>query len=264
VSERITSTHNPVVRRARKLVRNRRYREAEGAFLIEGIAHVRRALEHRAPIDAVLLAPDLLTSSDARRAVEAAGVEVVELGREAFESIVDRDHPAGLAAIVRMTESRLTDLVAAPDSLFVALHDVGNPGNLGSIIRTVDAVRGGGVAIVGESTDQYHPAAVKASMGTIFSTPICRVESFDDLLAWALMEAVTVVTTSAQAETSLWDADIALPALLVFGSEAVGLPPEIHPRAAVSVRIPMEGSASSLNLAVAAGIVLYDLKRPRS
>lgn len=259
----ITSLQNPLVKGVRKL-RNRKARDAEGRFLVEGITHVRRALEFGAPIESILLAPELLTSDTARTAVEeqrARGVPVKELGREIFESLTMRDHPSGLAAVVRIEDHPLTDLAAAPGSLFVALSDVGNPGNLGSIIRTADATGAGGLILVGDSTDPYHPQAVKASMGTMFAVPTRRVPDLDHLFAWCLMERVAVVATSAQAGPVLWDTAIPAPALFLFGSEATGLPEEALERADMTVRLPMEGSASSLNLAVAVGVVLYEIKR---
>ena len=261
--EVITSTSNPLVRRLRKL-RHRKYRELDGSFLIEGIAHVRRAVEHDAPIEILLVSPDLLTSEGAWDVVETerkAGREVVELGREAFESIVERDHPSGLAATVKGDRPSVTTLVAEPGAVFVGLHDVGNPGNLGSIIRTVDAIGGNGVVIVGDSTDPQHPAAVKASMGTLFTVPIAYAPTLDDLVAWCLMDDVRLVTTSVRAEHLIWDVRFELPSLFLFGSEALGLPPDVIERGDLSVRLPMKGAASSLNLAVAAGVVLYEIER---
>jgi RNA methyltransferase, TrmH family len=249
----------------RKL-RHRKYRESEGVFLIEGIAHVRQALDHGADIEQILVAPDLLSSPAAWEAIEArerAGTSVARLGREAFESIMERDHPSGLAATVRFAERALTDLVAGEGHFFVGLYDVGNPGNLGSIIRTVDAVGGHGVVIVGDSTDHRHPAAVKASMGTIFSVPVFATRSLDDLFAWCLMEEVKVMTTSVRGESLLWETDLTERCLLLFGSEAMGLPPEVLARGDTSISLPMEGAASSLNLAVAAGVVLYEVLRQR-
>lgn len=258
----ISSTSNPQVRRLRKL-RKRRFRESEGVFLVEGIAQVRQALDHGAPIESILVAPELLKSEGAWQVVRewaGAGGDLVELGRAPFESIVEREHPAGLAATIRMATRSLEDLVAGDRAIFAAVHEVGNPGNLGSIIRAADAVGAGGVVIVGEATDQYHPAAVKASMGTLFSLPVCHTADVDSLVAWCLMENVSLVTTSARAETSLWDVVLPRPALYLFGSEAEGLPRDVLARG-LPVRIPMEGSASSLNLAVAAGIVLFEAKR---
>lgn len=260
----ITSAQNPQVKRLRKLVRNRRYRSSEGVFLVEGIAQVRQAIDHGAEIETLVVAPDLLTSEGAWDAIgqqQAVGTAVTELGRAAFESIVDRDHPSGLLATVRMWERPVTDLTIESDGIAAALLDVGNPGNLGSIIRTVDAMGGAGVVIVGESTDEFHPAAVKASMGTIFSVPIFHAAGPDDLFAWALMERCAVVTTSARAEADFWDAPLSAPLMFFFGSETRGLPDEVRARSDLDVVIPMLGSASSLNLAVSAGILLYEARR---
>ena len=263
--EVITSTSNPLVKRLKKL-RYRKYRELDGFFLIEGITQVRRAVEHKAPVEMLLVAADLLRSEGAWSVIEAeraAGRNVVEFGREAFESIVERDHPSGLAATVKGERPPVTGLVAKEGSVFVGLHDVGNPGNLGSIIRTVDAIGGDGVVIVGDSTDPQHPAAVKASMGTLFTIPVVYAPTLDDLIGWCLMDDVRLVTTSVRAEHLIWDVRFELPALFLFGSEALGLPRDVLDRGDVSVRLPMEGAASSLNLAVAAGVVLYEVERQR-
>ncbi|MEA2460253.1 MAG: methyltransferase, TrmH family [Actinomycetota bacterium] len=261
--ELIASPNNATVKRIRKL-RQRKFREQERLFLVEGIAHVRQAIDHGAPVDSLLVAPDLLSSEGAWTAIqerEAAGVRTIYLGREAFESIVNRDHPSGLAAVIEMEEQPLSSLMSKPDSIFVAVLEVGNPGNLGSIIRTVDAAGAGAVIIVGDATDAFHPQSVKASMGTIFSVPFHRAKDVDDLFSWCLMEEVHVVTTSVRAESYLWDTEIEPPSLFLFGSETQGLPPEVLERGEKSVKLPMEGSASSLNLSVAVGVMLYEMRR---
>lgn len=247
----------------RKL-RGRKMREAEGAFLVEGIAQTRQALDHGASLELLFVAPDLLTSEGAWTAIdraEAGGMRVVRLGREAFESIVERDHPSGLGAIAKIVDRPITDLHAAEGGFFVALDSVGNPGNLGSIVRTVDAAGGAGVVILGEATDPWHPQSMKASMGTLFTVPLCRARDFEDLLAWCLMENVDLVTTSARATESFWDATYRQPTVFMFGSEAAGLPAHVHDKAKLTVGMPMEGAASSLNLSVSVGVMLYEAKR---
>ena len=260
--ETITSTSNPLIKRLRKL-RHRRFRTAEGVFLIEGIAQVRQAIDHGAPLEMLLVAPELLTSEGALAVVEEQrkrGLPVHELGREAFESIVERDHPSGLLGTARIERPPLGELVSKDSSLFIALSDVSNPGNLGSIIRACDAVGGDGVIVVGDSTDPHHPSAVKASMGTLFSVPVHHAADLDELFAWTLMEEVAPVTTSAKAQAEVWEHEFRTPTVIVLGSETTGLPPEALERG-TAVTIPMWGSASSLNLAVAAGILLYEARR---
>ena len=223
-------------------------------------------MRHEAPIETLLFAPELLGDHPAADMVEerrGAGVEVVEVSAEAFASISDRDDPAGLAAIVAAKPSSLADLHLHDESVLVALDEVGNPGNLGAIVRTLDAVGGEGMILMGPATDPYHPTAVKASMGTIFARPVCRVASFDELRAWAGEKGLAVVTTSAKATSDLWDTDIPLPSVLVFGSEGRGLTADVLAAGDVALRIPIEGSASSLNLAIAASVLLYEVQRRR-
>lgn len=264
-SELITSLHNPIVKRARRL-RLRKYRTLDGAFLVEGIRPVWQALEQQAPVEALLWAPELLTSPGARERVErhrSAGGRVSALGAEAFGSLAERDHPSGIAAILRCDTKSLGDLEAAPGAFFVALETPGSPGNVGAIVRTLDATGGRALVIAGDAADPFHPRAVKASMGSLFALDVCRAAGVEEIADWCHAEGVTLVTTSAQASTELWDADLVPPLMLLLGSEREGLSPAQLERGDVAVRIPMQGSVSSLNLAVAAGVLLYELKRRR-
>jgi RNA methyltransferase, TrmH family len=262
----VTSTSNPHLKRARKL-RQRKYRDKQGAFFVEGIQPVTQALKH-APddIESVLVAPGVLGNHPVRDLVDqqrARGTEIVEIEAEAFASISNRDDPSGLAAIVKTMPTELEELEVEPDSLFVALDEVGNPGNLGAIIRTLDAVRGDAVVLMGAATDPYHPTAVKASMGTIFALPVCRVAGFEELRTWATIKGVSLITTSAKATTEHWTTHFPLPAVIVLGSEGRGLSPDVLDAGDLKVRIPIEGSASSLNLAIAASVLFYEVQRQR-
>jgi RNA methyltransferase, TrmH family len=263
MTEVISSAANPLVKRVRALG-ERKYRRREGAFVVQGIQPVWQAVEARADIEVLLVAPDLLRHRGALDMVDAqaaAGVRVARLTGELFGRISDRDAPAGLAAIVRGEPATLPTLTVPGDAVFVALHSVGNPGNVGTIIRTASAAGAAGVILIGPSADPHDPAAVKASMGALFTVPVATAESGDDFLAWAETSGVTVAATSARASVSCWDADWQLPLVLLLGSEGAGLPDELLDGADVRVAIPMTGTAESLNLAVAAGILLYEVRR---
>ena len=261
--EQITSTSNRLLKHARRL-RQRKHRDAEGVFLVEGIASTWQALEH-AEVEVLFYSPELLTSERAldlvRRAEEHA--KVAEVTRDAFATLSDREHPVGIAAIVRARTLRLRDLEVAVDSVFVALHEVGNPGNLGTIVRTADAAGAAGVVAIGEGTDFWHPNALRSSMGTVFTTPLVAVDGPRDAITWARDNSLTVVTTSAHTEIEHWSTTYSTPALLLFGSEGHGLSQELLDEGDVAVRIPMRGTATSLNLAVSVGILLYEAARPR-
>ena len=263
VTDLITSGANPLVKRIRALS-ERKHRRREGAFFVEGLQPVWQAVEAGAPIERFVVAPELLTSEPARRLIaeqEARGIPVARVAAALFASLSDREGPTGLGAIVRAQTSRLDDLPVRPDAPLVALHEIGNPGNLGTIIRTADAAGAGGIILLGETTDPFAPAAVKASMGALFAVPIAHVAEPDQFFTWAAARGVAVVATSARAPTPHWSARYPRPLALLLGSEGAGLPADLLARGDLHVRIPMAGTARSLNLAVATGVLLYEIRR---
>ena len=261
--ELISSAANPLVKRVRSL-EHRRTRRSEGAFVVEGIAPVWQAVEAGAEIEVLVVAPALLEDSPALRMVhdqEQRGTPVARLTAELFTRLSDRDGPSGLAAVVRGRLGNLSTLRVTPGDFYVAAYEVANPGNVGTIIRTADALGAAGVALVGDSTDPFSPQAVKASMGSLFAVTVVHEPSLDALFDWAGAAGVTTVATSAHAPDRLSEASLELPLMVVLGSERTGLPAEALARSTTAVSIPMVGSASSLNLAVAAGIALYEVRR---
>ncbi|HSR84509.1 MAG TPA: RNA methyltransferase [Streptosporangiaceae bacterium] len=259
----ISSAANPLVKRVRGL-EDRKHRRRESAFVVQGIQPVWQAVEAGAAIEVLIIAPDLLRHAGAAAMVaaqEAAGVRVAQLSGELFGRIAERDAPSGLAAIVRSAPVALANLVAGHGSLFAALHTPGNPGNVGTIIRTASAVGCDGVILIGPSADQYDPAAVKASMGAIFAVPVATASSAGEFLDWARQNAVTVAATSARGSVSCWEAELTPPLAVLLGSEGAGLARDLLAAADLEVAIPMTGTAESLNLAVAAGVLLYEVRR---
>ncbi len=259
----ITSAANPVIKRVR-LLADRRHRRRESAFVVQGIQPVWQAVEAGADVEVLIVAPDLLRHPGAAAMVaarEAAGVRVARLSAELFGRIADRDGPSGLAAIVRSAPSALADLHAGAGAVFAALHQVGNPGNLGTIVRTASAAGAAGVILIGPSADPSDPAAVKASMGALFTMPVATAASAAEFLDWAAGGDLTVVAASGRASVSCWDAALSPPLALLLGSEGTGLPDDLLAAADLRVAIPMTGTVESLNLAVAAGILLYEVRR---
>jgi RNA methyltransferase, TrmH family len=260
----ITSAANPLIKRVR-LLGDRRHRRREGAFVVRGVQPVWQAVEAGAEVEVLLVAPDLLRGPAAAMVAEqeARGVPVARLSAELFGRIDDRDAPAGLAAIVRARLGAVDAVAARPDSVFVALHEAGNPGNLGTIIRTANAAGAAGVILVGPCADPFDPAAVKASMGAVFGVPVAAAATGAEFMSWCRDRGVTVAATSARAAGTvpLWDAELPRPLAFLLGSEGAGLPAGLIGSADLRLRIPMTGTAESLNLAVAAGVLLYEAWR---
>ena len=256
----ITSTANARVKLIRAL-RTLREREHSGLAYVEGIRPTIEALQLHAPIDLLVVAPDLLTSDFARDALDAAladGVEVMEVSSAVFRSISDRDGPQGLGAIVRQQWLSLPDVRLAEGDRWVALASVADPGNLGTILRTCDGSDAEGVILLDTSTDPYDPAAMRASMGAVFSRRLVRT-SFEAFAEWARGERATVVGASDRAPETYREADYGARTVLLMGSEREGLTTEQQTLCDRMVSIPMLGRADSLNLAVATAILLYEV-----
>jgi TrmH family RNA methyltransferase len=261
--ELITSRGNPLIKQARALRQHKARRES-GLFLVEGIHHVGEAVEAGWDVEALLYAPEHLTSDYALRLVDEQsrrGVRCQPVGAEVFDSLTDKDNPQGLLAIVRQRASTLRQSQGLLPSKFrfgAALVSPQDPGNLGAILRTIDAVGADGLFVLDGGVDIYHPSCIRASMGTIFSTPLIQA-GFDEFVAWARENNLRLIGTSAKASADYRSLDLVQPSVLVLGSEQKGLSPEQSAACDVMVSLPMRGRASSLNLAVAAGILLYVL-----
>lgn len=256
----ITSTANARVKLVRAL-RARRERDRTGLAWVEGIRPTVEALQLNAPVDTLVVASDLLSSDFARDAVEAArvdGMDIMEVTSAVFRSLSDRDGPQGLGAIVRQQWLSLPDVRLAEGDRWVALASVADPGNLGTILRTCDGSDAEGVILLDASTDPYDPAAMRSSMGAVFSRRLVRA-SFAAFAEWTRTERATVVGASDRAPETYREADYGDRTVLLMGSEREGLTTEQQTLCDRMVSIPMRGRADSLNLAVATAILLYEV-----
>lgn len=258
----ITSRSNAVVKQMRAL-QDRKERDSQHAFVVEGIHPVWRAVEEGAAIRVLVVAPDLLRSADARAMVASqieAGRHVVAVSSDIFGQVVEREHPSGLAAIVAAPLTQLADLPVTPQALYAAFHMPGNPGNLGTAVRTMDAVGGTGVILIAGGTDLYHPSAVKASMGTLFALHAAHAGTWEEARDWFRANGLTIVATSSHADHQLWATRLPMPCVVVFGNEGDGLPDAVVRDSDMALRIPM-AHGGSLNVAAAAAVVLFELRR---
>jgi RNA methyltransferase, TrmH family len=264
----ITSFQNPRVKYVRSL-RLRKYRQRESRFLVEGIRIVEEALEKGAPLETLVYAPDLLVSERAQALVERVEAgQRLALSGEVFRSFSDRDQPQGIAAVMRIEERTLAELSLVEDLLVVVAHQLCDPGNLGSIIRTADGAGATGIVVVEPSVDLYDPQTVRATMGSLFALPIVRLEEEGALGAWygqvrASGLSLLVVATSARGSQIYYEVDYQQPLVLLVGSERQGLPEQMRQEADAVIRLPMAGSATSLNVSAAAAALIYEVVRQR-
>nr|BBH95291.1 rRNA methyltransferase [Thermogemmatispora argillosa] len=256
----IASPANPRLKAIRAL-RQRQERERSGCFFIEGIRLVAEALQTRATIETLVVAPSLLRSDFARSLVaeaQAAGISILEVSEAAFASLSQKEGPQGLAAVVRQRWQRLEELQPAPGDYWVALHAAQDPGNIGTILRTADAAGARGVILLDHCADPYDPNAARASMGALFSQTLIRA-SFADFCRWKERTGCFVIGTSGAAATDYRSLRYPLPLVLLMGSERQGLSTEQQASCDAMVSIAMVGRSDSLNLAVATALVLYEI-----
>lgn len=246
---------------------DRQTRVAEGACFVEGIRAVCEAMDGGVPFEAALICRERLRSAVAIAAVDrlaASGVPCAEVPLSRFARLSEMDNPVGLAAVVRWAPLPLAALPPPEaSSLYVIAEDLGDPGNLGTLLRTADGAGAAGVIVAGAGTDPAHRRCLRASLGTAFRLPVAHVADPADALAWAKAAGIRTLATSAHGRQTLWSLAIpsGVPLAAVLGSEERGLRPETASACDDSLRIPMLGAATSLNVAVAAGVILYELRR---
>ena len=261
----IESPANPRVRAAAGL-RERRDRERSGLTLVDGAREARRAIGAGVEIDTAFVCEELVSSPDARAAMEllrgsGRSRAIVEVGPKAFEKLAYGDRADGIILVVRPKPLTLESLDLGPDPLVVITEDVEKPGNLGAILRSVDGAGADAVIAVG-GTDLYNPNVIRASVGTVFSVPIATA-SAADTLAWLKARGLRIVAARTDAQRLYVDADLRGPLALALGSERLGLSAEWHRADVEGLRLPMAGVADSLNVSVAAAVLLYEAWRQR-
>ncbi|GMV32391.1 MAG: RNA methyltransferase [Chloroflexi bacterium CFX1] len=252
----LTSASNPFVKHIRSL-RQKKVRAEAGTFLVEGIHHIGEAVEAGWEIESIAYAPETLRSTFAKdllTRISQHGARSQPVSAAIMESLADKDNPQGILAVVRQKSYSLGDLKAMKRG--AALVSPQDPGNLGTILRALDAVKGDALFLLDGGVELFHPTVVRASMGAIFWTPTVQA-SFADFVKWARKWNVQLIGSSSKADADYRSLVPQESWVLVLGSEQKGLSPEQTAACDATVSLPMRGRASSLNLAVAAGILLY-------
>lgn len=249
MQELITSAQNPTIKFIRAL-EQKKHRQETGLFAAEGL----RALE-RARVAGI--APDYVLSVTGRQ--DWGQARDIRVSEAVMARLSAQNNPSGLIGVFKQS-AILSDFRPGSGDVAIALEDIRDPGNLGTIIRTADAVAVRHVLLIGDACDPFSPEAVRATMGSVFGVHISRIPTrqFHAVLDEWHGE---IVATAAGAATD-YRRIYARPTLLLMGSEGSGLSDGLAARANVSVRIPMPGGAESLNVATASALMLYEIKRP--
>ena len=264
MSEPITSLSNPQIKELVRL-RDRRHRDRSGTFVVEGYRAIFRASDAGVVFDRIYVSPGLFLgpNEDALIArIADAGTPVIEVSEEPFRKAAYRDRPEGLLAVARQFDTSMESLDLGDEPLLLVVEAIEKPGNLGTMLRTADAAGCDAVIVCDPTTDPFNPNVVRASTGMLFVVPLA-VASTDDTIEWLRNHEVNTFATTPDADSLHTDADLTGPVAIVIGTEQYGLSDSWLEGADHRVRIPMAGSADSLNAAMAAGITLFEAVRQR-
>jgi TrmH family RNA methyltransferase len=254
----ITSLQNPRVKQIVKLRDDKRERQHEGTMLVEGYDEIALALAAGYLPRTLLVAPELT-----RRQMESVAAETLTVSSAVFEKMSYRENPDGWLALFPIPHVSLDDLKLGASPLIILAESVEKPGNLGAILRTADAARVDAVLVCDPRVDTYSPNVVRASRGTIFTVPVVETKGAQALV-WLQRRGIRILAATPSAEDEYTRQDLRGPLAVALGTEDEGLTALWMNQADLKVKIPMMGKVNSLNVSIAAALIIYEAVRQRS
>ncbi|MGX7951969.1 TrmH family RNA methyltransferase [Tsuneonella sp. HG249] len=256
----ITGFSNPTVKALRSL-RDKKHRKAEGKFLAEGLRLLTDARESGMLPETLVMAEGreshpLLAALEAD--VLAAGGEVIETSEEILSKITGKDNPQAISGVFAEFNTGLQRIERFIAPIWLVVQAVRDPGNLGTMLRTADAVGAGGLILIDDCADPFSVEAVRASMGAVFTVPIAQAR-WEEFLPWLREGAGQLVAASLREAVPYRGAPYEAPCFILVGNESRGLPDEYEAACDLRVTMPMRGRADSLNAAVAAAVLAYEV-----
>jgi RNA methyltransferase, TrmH family len=264
----ISSLQNPKVKQVVKL-RDRRDREKTGFFLIEGYRELLRAVDGKHPVDTLLICPELFLGTNEPVLIDnirLMGAQVLTCTKQVFQKMSYRDRPDGLLALAPQKHLYLDDLAKqlhdTPAPFLVVAEAIEKPGNLGTILRSSDAVDLDALIVCDRCTDIHNPNVVRASVGTLFTVPVIEGSS-QETIHWLKDQKIQILAATPSASAEYTEVDMTQPLAIAVGTEQLGLSDVWMVQADIQVRIPMCGVADSLNVATATTLLMYEALRQR-
>ena len=264
--ESITSVNNQRIKDIANL-KQKKYRTESGTFFAEGLRAVQEALDYADLTDLFFTKTEEDKLNEILKNAEAKGVRLYCVDEKVMLKLSDTKTPQGVLAVIRMPEQSLQKLrpgTASDNNAPVIILDrIQDPGNLGTIIRTADAVGALGIIMLEGCVDAYSPKTVRASMGSLFHLPVVQDVFPEEALTWCYCHGYEPVATAMKGAANLYKADISKKMAFIFGNEANGVSEELQAAAETRLFIPMAGQAESMNVSMAAGIILFEGLRQR-
>lgn len=260
----IMSSSNKLIKEIKSL-HNKKDRWNKKCFFIEGTRSIEQCMKSKIDIKYIVYSEELLGSDGFKliEQIENYGYELYEISKSIFKEISDTDNPQGILAVVEFMENTIESALKE-ENFFILLDRVQDPGNMGTIIRTADAFGANGVIVTNGCVDVYNPKTVRSTMGSIFQIPIIHMRNIDDAIETLKNKNINIISTSLNTDKYSYDIDFIKDSALVIGNEANGVSEQIIENSDELVKIPMSGSAESLNAGVASAVLMYEVLRQRS
>ena len=257
----ITSKDNEMIKHIKKLA-DKKYRDQNNCYIIEGIKLVEEAIQEKAQIEKIVICEDLTKTSEISKDLmyEIAKYDCLYVTEKIFKTISQVMNPQGILAVIN--KSNENNVIRYDEDIIVVLDDIQDPGNLGTILRTVDSVGLKQLIVSKGTADAYNPKVVRSTMGAIFRVNVIEVENLKETIEIIRKNNYNLLVTSLQTNDSVYDIDYNRK-VIVIGNEANGVSKEIQDMADNKIKIPMLGKTESLNASVATGVILYEYVRQK-
>ena len=258
--KQITSVQNPFIKSLVLLQEKSKARKQSGTFLIEGQREIELAQKGGYEIETILFLPEISSESEAKKISRSA--ELIEISKEVYQKLAYRDTTEGILAIAKSKNLSLSELNLGENPLILVAEAPEKPGNIGAILRTADAANLDAVIIANPKSDLYNPNIVRSSVGCLFTNNIATGTT-EEIIAFLKSKNISIYCATLQNSTGYHTQDYTTPTALVVGTEATGLTQEWRNNATQNIIIPMQGAIDSMNVSVAAAILIFEAKRQR-
>ena len=262
MNKQISSAQNPFIRQLVQLKDKSRERKKSGLFLIEGEREIMLALKGGYELETILFNPDII-SKEQINALTNQQINLVEITPEVYQKLAYRDTTEGILAVAKNKAHKLSELTfKTKNPLILVAEAPEKPGNIGALLRTADAANVDAVIIANPKTDLYNPNIIRSSVGCVFTNQIAT-GSTSEIIAFLKSKHINIYCAALQASVNYDTQNFTQPTAIVVGTEATGLSGEWLKNATQNIIIPMEGHIDSMNVSVAAGILIFEAKRQR-
>lgn len=259
--KQITSVQNPYIKSLVQLQEKAKIRKQTGTFLVEGQREIELALKGGYEVDVILICPDVAEYSE-NPYIKKSDHQIIEISKDVYQKLAYRDTTEGILAVLKTKSLRLSDLKLSKNPLILVGESLEKPGNIGAILRTADAANIDAVIIANPKSDIYNPNIVRSSVGCLFTRQIA-VGTTDEVIAYLKENNISIFAATLQNSTAYHTQNFSTPTALVVGTEATGLSEKWRTESFKNIIIPMQGVIDSMNVSVAAAILLFEAKRQR-